>query len=373
MAKPPAYFIGSEIYRGSSYGAHHPLRIPRVSTVIDLGRALGWFGKGQYLTSPRAKPAALRAFHTADYLSALQRAEADGDLPPEDRKRFNLGTPSNPIYPEVWRRPATAAGGSLLGAELLLNGPAHVHSPGGGTHHGLPDQASGFCYLNDCVLALKALRRGGMRRLAYIDIDAHHADGVQSAFGDDPDVLLISVHEEGRWPRTGHLEETGGGALYNLPVPRGLNDTEMEHIRTTLAAPALDQFAPEAIILQCGADAVAEDPQARLALSNTALWRWVAMVRDLSPRVLLLGGGGYNPWTVGRAWTGAWATLAEYPIPERLPTAAREILRDITWSQRSTKVPPAPYLMETLADAPRPGPIRTVVAERVAHLARRLR
>lgn len=145
-------FIGSEIYRGSSYGDWHPLRVPRVSTVMDLSRALGWLPPAQYITSPRAKPAALSVWHDPAYIAALQQAEADGAVSEAVRARHNIGTHANPVFPEVFRRPATSAGGALLAGELLAR-PGVVYAPAGGTHHGMPDHANGFCYFNDPVLA----------------------------------------------------------------------------------------------------------------------------------------------------------------------------------------------------------------------------
>jgi len=183
MVQPPR-FIGSEIYRHSSYGAWHPLRVPRVSTVMDLSRALGWLPAERYVVSPRAKPAALYSFHTPAYVAALQAAEAAQAVSDDVRARHALDTPSNPIFPEMYRRPATSAGAALLAGELLRGGGI-VYTPAGGTHHGMPDRANGFCYLNDPVLAIQSLRRNGALRVAYIDIDAHHADGVEHAFADD--------------------------------------------------------------------------------------------------------------------------------------------------------------------------------------------
>ncbi|MES2549190.1 MAG: acetoin utilization protein AcuC, partial [Pseudomonadota bacterium] len=193
-------FIGSDIYRGSSYGQRHPLRVPRVSTVMDLARALGWLPPDRFRTSPRAKPAALALWHEPAYIAALQSAEMMGEATDEMRRRFHLGTLSNPIFPEVYRRPATGAGGVMLAAELLAATPGVIHVPGGGTHHGLPGRANGFCYLNDVVLGIKVLQRAGLTRVAYVDLDAHHSDGVELAFSGDPQVRMISVHEEGRWP-----------------------------------------------------------------------------------------------------------------------------------------------------------------------------
>ena len=369
LARP--LFLGSEIYRGSSYGRWHPLRVPRVSTVMDLSRAMGWLPPDQYRNSPRAKPAALHVWHTADYIAALQQAEVDQHVSDAVRARHGLGTVSNPIYPEMFRRPATAAGASLLAGELLRDGGTIYH-PGGGTHHGMRDRAGGFCYLNDPVLAMLSLRRNGAQRIAYIDIDAHHSDGVEAAFAGDADTLLISIHEEKRWPFTGALHEDGGGNCLNLPVPRDFNDTEMAAIRTALILPAVTGFAPDAIVVQCAADAVTEDPLSRLTLSNNAHWDVIRAIMDLAcPRLLVLGGGGYNPWSVGRLWTGVWATLNQHPIPETIPPAAEQVLRALRWEGARAGKNPPPHWFTTLRDAPRPGPLRPSIRGALKTLSER--
>jgi acetoin utilization protein AcuC len=367
---PNPLFIGSEIYRHSTYGGAHPLRVPRVSTVIDLARALGWLPDAQYLNSPRAKTAALTAWHTPAYIAALERVEATQDATPEDRARHHLGTVSNPVFREMFRRPATAAGGSILAGELLARGGT-VYSPAGGTHHGMPDRASGFCYLNDPVLAMLSLRARGAGRIAYVDIDAHHGDGVEHGFGADPDCLLISVHQEKRWPGTGALDDDGGGSSHNLPVPKGLNDSEFAMILGELILPLVDRFGPDAVVLQCGADAVEEDPLSHLALSNNAHWSAVAALRGIAPRFLVLGGGGYNPWSVGRLWTGVWATLNTCEIPDRLPREAEAVLRGLEFRGNSRGRNPPEHWFTTLRDAPRPGPVRPEIGERIAVLRRR--
>lgn len=370
MSPLPALFLGSDIYRGSTYGRAHPLAIPRVPTVIDLSRALGWLRPEQYRTSPRARPAALHAYHTPAYISALQCAEAEQMVSDETRARHGLGTLSNPVYPEMFRRPATSAGGALLAADLVAAGHT-VYHPAGGTHHGLPDRANGFCFLNDPVLAILALRRLGLPRIAYVDIDAHHCDGVEHAFAATPEVCLISLHEEARWPFTGALEDEGAGNLFNLPVPRGLNDSEFDLILADVILPAVAAHRPDVVVLQCGADAVSEDPLSRLDLSNNAHWRAVAGLRAIAPRFLVLGGGGYNPWSVGRLWTGVWATLSGQTIPERLPGPAEGILRRLTWQRRAGRTPPW-HWFTTLRDAPRDGPVRDGVRARVDRLAARV-
>ncbi|SFC97573.1 acetoin utilization protein AcuC [Tropicimonas isoalkanivorans] len=370
MPNVQAVFIGSEIYRKSSYGPWHPLRVPRVSTVMDLARALGWLPREQYAVSPRARPAALTSWHRPDYIAALQRVETTQVATEEDRARYGLGTPSNPAFPEVYRRPATAAGGSLLAGEMLAEGGV-VYHPAGGTHHGLPGRASGFCYLNDPVLGILSLRRMGVRRIAYVDIDAHHPDGVELAFDGDPEIRMISVHEERRWPFTGALGDCAGGSAVNLPVPRGLNDTEMLWIREALILPLVDAFAPDAVVLQCGADAVEEDPLSRLSLSNNAHWEIVASLRPLAPRYLVLGGGGYNPWSVGRLWTGVWALLSGREIPDRLPAEGQAVLRALRWQGNRRGKSPPEHWFDTLRDTPRPGPLRDEIRDRVAYLRRR--
>lgn len=310
------------------------------------------------------------AWHSPDYIDALVRAEAEGGVSDAVRQRHGLGTVSNPVFPEMFRRPATAAGGSILAGSLLAE-PGIIHSPAGGTHHGMPDRASGFCYLNDPAFAILSLRASGNTRIAYVDIDAHHPDGVEFGFADDPDVLMISVHEEKRWPFTGALEDRGAGGVWNLPVPRGFNDSEMALSRDDLILPRLQAFRPDAIILQCGADAVEEDPLSRLSLSSNAHWAIVRAVMTLCDRLLVLGGGGYNPWSVGRLWTGVWATLSGREIPDRLPPEAEAVLRGLTWTGSARGKAPPGHWFTTLRDTPRDGPIRDEVRARVAQLTGR--
>ena len=366
MEKP--LFIGHEIYRGSSYGRWHPLRVPRVSTVMDLSRALGWLPPAQFVTSPRAKPAALHAFHTPEYVAALQRVEATQEATAEDLARHDIGSVTNPVFPEIFSRPATAAGGSILAGELLRDGGV-IYNPAGGTHHGMPDRANGFCYLNDPVLAMLSLRHHGVRRIAYVDIDAHHADGVEVGFGGDPDCLLISVHEDRLWPRTGSIDNHAGGNGFNLPVPRGFNDSEMAFIRDAFILPKVAAFRPDAIVFLCGADGVEEDPLSHLALSNNAHWDVLRRLMGMAPRLLVLGGGGYNPWSVGRLWTGVWGVLNGQEMPERLPPEAEDVLRGLRFDGNRRGKNPPEHWFTTLRDAPRDGVVRDEVKDAAAYLA----
>ncbi|MGQ9371745.1 acetoin utilization protein AcuC [Azospirillum sp. A39] len=361
MAKRPL-FLGSDIYRTSRYASDHPLAIPRVSTTIDLCRAMGWLSDDAYRDTPMATPEQLVRFHDPAYVAALMRAEAEQRVDEETARRHDIGRRGNPLFPDMFRRPATGAGATLLAARLLLEGTATVYSPAGGTHHGRPDRASGFCFLNDPVLGILALLDGGVGRVLYVDLDAHHGDGVEAAFAGDPRVLTVSVHEEGRWPFTGRVGDRAGGSARNLPVPAGFNDRELAHLVDAALLPLGRAFAPEVLVLQCGADALADDPLSRLELSNGALWAAVAALSGLAPRRLVLGGGGYNPWSVARCWAGVWATL-DGRDPAVPPTPAAEaLLRSLTWTRAAGRNPPERWFT-TLADPPRDGPLRDAVRQ----------
>lgn len=355
--------IGSEIYRKSTYGPKHPLAIPRVSTALDLIQALGWAEPSDIIDSPKATDAQLTRFHTPDYIAALKAAEATQSVPDEVRARHHIGAHGNPVYREVFSRPATSAGGVLLASRLTAAGGV-VHVPGGGTHHGQPDRASGFCYVNDAVLGLLGWVDQGLTNILYLDIDAHHGDGVQDAFRDDPHVFTLSIHEAARWPFTGALEDRAGGHARNIPVPQGLNDSEMDWLLHRAILPLIHHLRPQAIMIQCGADALEEDPLAKLSLSNNAHWAVVRAVRDLAPRLIVLGGGGYNPWSVGRCWAGVWGVLNDLAPPERLPPTAESILRALAFNRAAGRNPPE-HWFTTLRDTPRPGPIRL----EIRHLA----
>jgi acetoin utilization protein AcuC len=357
MTSKPLY-IGSEIYRRSTYGPTHPLAIPRVTTCTDLCRAMGWLPAAQFLTAPMAERADVERFHEPAYIDALMRAEATQRVTDADRERFRIGAESNPVYPEIYRRPMTSAGGVILACRTVLETDTTiVHCPGGGTHHGRPARASGFCYLNDPVLGILTWLDAGLERIVYLDIDAHHGDGVQDAFHNDPRVLTISIHEAHRWPFTGRVDDRAGGHARNLPVPQGLNDTEMRWLMHEAVLPLIERAWPQAIFLQCGADALEEDPLARLSLSNNAHWEIVGAIRARAPRLVVTGGGGYNPFTVGRCWAGVWAILNDIPIPEHTTPEAEAVLRALTYNRAAGRNPPG-HWFTTIRDTPREGPVR---------------
>ena len=351
-------FIGSEIYRRSRYGSKHPLAIPRVSLVIDLCRALGWLPDDIYIDSPTATPEQLSRFHDPTYIEAVIDCEREQRTTEAYKARHNLGANGNPVFGEIFRRPATACGATLLAADLLRDG-GKIYSPAGGTHHGQPDRASGFCYFNDPVLGILAFLDQGLTRVAYVDVDAHHCDGVEDALADDGRVLIASVHERERWPFTGRISDPDRH-LYNFAAPRELNDDEFGWLLHEGIVPAVAEFRPDALILQGGADALADDPQSKLSLSNNAHVAAVLALAPLAPRVLVLGGGGYNPYAVGRCWSRIWAALAGHEEPDLLPANAVALLDEITWSHSRGRRPPAHWLT-MLEDIPHAGTIRQEV------------
>ena len=355
----PAVFIGHEIYRQAAYGTLHPLAIPRVEAVVDLCHALGGFRPGEYRVSPRATDAQLARFHHPGYVAALRHASASGQVEPAVRERHAIGTMENPLFAGVFERAATSVGGSIHAALLAMEGRIAFH-PAGGTHHGRPGRASGFCYFNDPAFALLTLLDAGLERVVYLDLDAHHGDAVQDAFAADPRVHTISIHEAGRWPHTGAAEDTAEGRACNLPVPKGFNDAELAMLMEEVVLPLASGAHPQAVVLTCGGDALAGDPLASMALSNGALWDAVEKAAALAPVAVVLGGGGYNPWTLTRYWSGMWARLAGHSVPEVLPPEAQAVLARLSCDlveEEDMK----PEWLRTLADPSSSAQVRDAV------------
>ena len=330
------FFTASDIFRGSSYGKGHPLNIPRVWPVMDLCRGFGWLDDRCYLPVKPATADELSLFHKSDYIAALLEAEHNQDLAPEKRAKFQIGQSGNPIYPEIYSRPATAAKASMVGAKLLATKQAdYVFNPSGGTHHGQPGRASGFCFVNDPVLAILTMQKEGVSRIAYIDIDAHHADGVQDALSHDPALRLYSVHEEDRWPRTGMTGDVGAGSARNYVLPRGAGDSDLLHVMQQFILPDIERFQPEILVIQAGSDGLAADPQSGLTYSTDGYWQAVQICLALQLPALILGGGGYNPITTARAWTGIWGLLiGADPHNMMLDAEAGAMLRSLQFPHR---------------------------------------
>ena len=364
MQKPPVY-IGSEVYRQSSFGHNHPLSYARQESVLDMVRVLGWLPEQMFLTSSQADIDTLTQFHNSDYVQALKRADGEGKARVSDRENYNFGTMENPLFKGVFKRASTTIGGSILAAQTTMGGGTVFH-PSGGTHHGRADKASGFCYFNDPVFAIREFLSAGLERILYVDIDAHHGDGVEAAFADEERVHVLSIHEENRWPYSGTMDDQKSGQI-NIPVPHGLNDTEFEYIFSHVVMPYCAHYQPQAIVITCGADGLKDDPLSKMELSNKALWDAVLKLRGVSKRCVVLGGGGYNPWTTIRCWVGLWAKLAGFDVPDVLPNAAQDILSKFD-SDLIDEEDRLPGWITTLEDPSHDGDVREEIIVRVRAL-----
>ncbi|MFC1848058.1 acetoin utilization protein AcuC [Chloroflexota bacterium] len=294
---------------------------------------------GSTLVAPEeASVDSLLTFHTREYIAAVR------SLSNNERKfdpaRFNFSeSGDNPVYPGMYELSTMVVGASLKAAELVSGGEVDVaFNCSGGLHHAAPDHASGFCVFNDVVIAINHLLSQGLR-VAYIDIDAHHADGVQSAFYNSDRVLTISLHESGRYlfPGTGDVSETGTGAgtgyAVNIPLAP-FTDDEMYLWAFDRVVPGLvDRYEPDVIVTQLGTDTHHLDPMTQLSLTTEGYSELVKRMRRMSPRWVALGGGGYEMSVVVRCWALAYGIMTGRDWPDEIPQDYQElyglkILRD---------------------------------------------
>lgn len=314
-----------ELFQAPRHPHYHPLSIERSRPFLKILEALRWINEGDVQIITPATRGDLLMFHTPDYLDALELA-ARGAYDHDTLKRqFHLGTHDNPIMPSMADRAKLLAGGAMLAAKLAMTHDV-VLSPAGGAHHGMPNRANGFCYTNDAVFAILAFLQQGLRRVAYIDLDAHHGDGVEEALLGDDRLLLISIHEQDRWPGTGRTVQANA---INHPVRRGFDDDNLFELLRTDIIPRIELFKPDAFVILSGADAMAGDPLMRLALTNSGLVHAIKMLLPLAPHRVILGGGGYNPWLVARYWTMLWAALTEREVPVTVSTNVQTILKSL--------------------------------------------
>ena len=319
--------VHSDAYTEFDYGPEHPLRMERLGLTWRLMQAYGLTTlPGTLVRKPEpADEDAIAAFHTRDYIDILKAA--DGGHEPRGAALYGLGRGDNPVFPGVWRVAQLVAGGSLLAADLVGRGEVQrAFHFAGGLHHAHAGSASGFCYVNDPVLAILRLKSYGLR-VAYVDIDAHHGDGVQEAFYADPDVMTISTHERGDrlFPGTGFVEEAGeAGAVgysVNLPLDAYTDSEVFLPAFEAVVPPLLNAFRPDVIVAQLGIDAHRTDPLTHLALDIQGFARAVQRIVQLAPRLVALGGGGYDLRNVARGWTAAWAIINGLELPAVLPAS----------------------------------------------------
>lgn len=254
---------------GYDLGGQHPLHPVRLDLTMRLARSLGLLDDVEVLKPSPADDEDLERVHRPEYLSAVRSAPtAAWDV------GHGLGTDDNPIFDRMHEASALVAGASIQAAEQIVSGRAdRAVNLAGGLHHAMADHAAGFCVYNDCAIAIAWMLANGVERIAYIDVDVHHGDGVQAAFYDDPRVLTVSLHQHPTtlWPFTGFPTETGSpkadGTAVNIGLPPGTRDAEWQRAFHAVVPSVLDAFRPQVLVTQCGADAHREDPLADLAMS----------------------------------------------------------------------------------------------------------
>lgn len=340
------YDPGLETYR---FGGGHPMRPERFSLAVELMR--GWQlleeapvdRAGLTPTTPkgprdraavwRPEPATdddLLLAHSPELIAAVRNASA---TPSRADPRHGLGPGDTPAFPGMHEAAALAVGATLLATRSVLGGPVlRAFNPGGGLHHAHRDRAAGFCIYNDCTIALSraTLENRGLR-IAYVDIDAHHGDGVQEAFYDRPDVLTLSIHESGSYlyPGTGHDrdigEGPGSGFALNVPLPPFADDGCYAVVLRDVVAPALRAFEPDLLFVQGGADTHRDDPLTHLDMTVAGYARLVGGLVELAGelcggRIVMTGGGGYEAFSaVPRMWACAMAALFGVEPPATVP------------------------------------------------------
>ncbi len=260
--------VWDEGYLAYDFG-DHPMNPVRLDLTMRLARELGVLDRVSLHPPVAADDAASRLAHDADYLAAVRRA---GDEP--GFAGYGLGTDDDPVFPGMFDASALIAGGSRVAASLVASAERqHAVNIAGGLHHAMRDRAAGFCVFNDVVVAIRTLQAAGLRRVAYVDVDVHHGDGVQAAFWDDPDVLTVSLHQDPRtlFPGTGLPDELGAGAALgtaiNLALPPGTRDAGWLRAFHAVVPGALRAFRPDVLVTQCGCDTHHEDPLANLELT----------------------------------------------------------------------------------------------------------
>jgi acetoin utilization protein AcuC len=330
--------VWDDVFTTYDFGPTHPLRPLRLELTMALAGQLGVLDRpGVTVRAPhQAGDDLLELVHDPLYVASVRRAPDDvlGRL----SLRWGLGTGDNPVFPRMHEASALVTGASVDAARAVWEGTAqHAVNLSGGLHHAMRDRASGFCIYDDPAVAIAWLLQAGATRVAYVDVDVHHGDGVETAFWDDPRVLTVSMHESGRtlFPGTGWADQVGGdgaaGANVNVALPMGTDDAAWLRAFHAVVPPVLRAFGPEVLVTQHGCDTHALDPLAHLLMSVDGQRAAYAALHALSHelcggRWVALGGGGYEPvQVVPRAWTHLLAEVTGADIDGDTPHDWRDL------------------------------------------------
>lgn len=332
MSRVPCALVWDPAVTGYKFRPDHPFNPRRLELAVSLIEALGLVDDDRArVVAPRmATEAELLAVHSREYLDAVRRFSGGGD--PTGAMRWGLGTDDTPIFPGMHDVTALVTGATIRAAELVIRGEVtRAFSICGGLHHAHRDRASGFCVYSDLAAAIAWIRREHGGKVMYIDYDAHHGDGVQGIFYDDPDVLTLSLHESGRYlfPGTGFVDELGDGDGYgyslNVPLEPFTEDGSWLDIHRKLIPEVMEAYRPDVVVLQSGCDGHSLDPLTHLRASTKLYEETTRIVceaadRVCGGRVVATGGGGYAIWeVVPRAWTLVWGALSGQEVPNRIP------------------------------------------------------
>jgi len=318
-------FLYSKDFEKFDYGPSHPLKTFRLKLTFELIRAYGLLSlpDTRFVESEIADEDDLVTFHDREYIEVLKAANRGVSV--AGAGYYGLGVGDNPLFKGLLEWSRLVTGASLKAAAMVESGEVDIaFSISGGLHHAMASRASGFCYVNDPVIAIMSLLKKG-KRVAYIDIDAHHGDGVQEAFYATDKVLTISLHETGRvlFPGGGFEEElgTGEGKGYsvNVPMPPSSDDELFVYAFDEIVPPLIKKFRPDIVVSQLGVDSFYSDPLTHLSYTNNGFCEIVKKIKVISPGWVALGGGGYDVANVAKAWTLAWAIMNDADIPEEIP------------------------------------------------------
>ncbi|WP_164668341.1 acetoin utilization protein AcuC [Virgibacillus doumboii] len=316
-----ASFIFSNAFLDYHFHSDHPFNQKRVLLAKDLLEKSNILTKDNIVEPRTATIEELALFHDLAYIQAVKKA-GNGHLHSEESMEYGLGTEDTPVFDGMHEAASNLVGGTLTSVDTVLQGHSdHALNLGGGLHHGFKRKASGFCIYNDGAVAIKYIREKYDLRVMYVDTDAHHGDGVQWAFYDDPNVCTLSIHETGRYlfPGTGNVNERGikegHGYSFNLPIDAFTEDESFINLYESAFREIADYFKPDVIVTQNGTDAHAYDPLTHLCATMDIYEKIPLLAHEMAHkycngRWIALGGGGYDMWrVVPRAWSQIWSVM----------------------------------------------------------------
>ena len=342
-------FIYTDAYLNYDYGPIHPLRISRLELTYDLNKAYHLLDlpSVQFLPTIKADEEDLASFHSREYLDVLKKA-SDGHLS-GSAYPYGLGPGDNPIFPGLFEWSLWITGATLQAVDYVAGGKGEVaFNIAGGLHHAMKSRASGFCYINDPVIGILRLLKHG-KRVVYIDVDAHHGDGVQAAFYKTNKVLTISLHEGGQtlFPGTGFEHEIGEGEgegySVNLPFPPYTDDELYVWAFEEIVPVFVRAFKPDVVVTQLGVDTFSSDPLTNLHLSIHGYEKVLRRMKSLAPHWVALGGGGYEISNVARSWALAWAIMNDVELADDLPKVYLEKAEKMGIDDRKLRGDPTPF------------------------------